>query len=75
MAKTTLILNLLALVNRLVTRFIDVVQRRRIWMEYHNAQIASQMEKLRRAIRVRRNIRDRHSNNDDRLQNDGYRRD
>ena len=73
MATVKLILNLLALVNRLVTRFISAMQRRRIWMEYHNAQIASQMEKLRRAIRARRAVRN--SDNDDRLQDDGYRRD
>jgi acetyl-CoA carboxylase alpha subunit len=71
-----LILSLLSMAGGLFTLINKAIERRRNRKEFQSEQITSQMEKLRRAVAARRARRNTDLDNpDNRLQDDGHRRD
>lgn len=76
MGMIKIIWSFLSVSNKLLQIFQKWNTRTQVRRTYHNEKIAKQLEKLRRAVKVRRDIRNRagkHPNK--RMQNDGYRRD
>ncbi len=71
-----LIFIVLSLVNRLLGLFQNWHIQRQARKVYHNEQIAIQTENTRRANKARRDVRNAAGNRpDQRLQDDGFRRD
>ncbi len=71
-----LISSLISMASALFTLFNEAIERRRNRKEFQSEQITRQMEKLRRAVVARRTQRDVDLRNpDNRLQDDGHRRD
>lgn len=76
MGALRLVWAVLALVNKLLTMFGKWSQRRQIRKEFQNEQVIKQMQDTRRASKVRRDVRRAGAERpDQRLQDDGYRRD
>jgi hypothetical protein len=67
---------LLSVASRLLRVFQNWNIRRQLWRSYHNEQVAKQSKKSRQANEARRDVRRRFDQHpDQRLQDDGYRRD
>jgi len=76
MSVVKLMLSLLSVLNKLLRLFADWKMRRQIRRSYHNEQITKQQQQKRRASKARLDVRRAAANrSDDRLQDDGYRRD